>query len=123
LFSFAFKKEVLDCEKNIYYTLLYVFEDDFTTFSRFEMSANSMRTSKYQTFADKVIKSVLTPLIKLESCLNGPNKLIEKRYDKLLDYESALNDIELRKSSLSPGSPLSREVTRILKKPGLFALN
>ena len=69
-----------------------------------------MRSTKYQAFSEHIIKSVLTPLIMLETCLNGPNKLIEKRYDKLLDYESALNDIELRRSSLSPGSQLSREL-------------
>jgi hypothetical protein len=71
-----------------------------------------MRSSKYNVYSEKIMKLVLTPLIMLETCLNGPNKLIEKRYDKLLDYESALNDIELRKSSLSPGSPLSREVLK-----------
>jgi hypothetical protein len=37
---------------------------------------------------------VLNPLNKLLKCLETPNKLIEKRSDKLLDYEFAKSNIE-----------------------------
>lgn len=46
---------------------------------------------------------VLGPLSSLQGLFTGPQKLILKRYDKLLDYCSRLE----RSSSLSTSSPLS----------------
>lgn len=46
---------------------------------------------------------VLGPLSSLQGLFTGPQKLILKRYDKLLDYCSRLE----RSSSLSSSSPLS----------------
>ena len=38
----------------------------------------------------KINKTILYPLNILIRTFNGPNKLIEKRADKLVDYENAL---------------------------------
>ncbi|XP_060103367.1 rho guanine nucleotide exchange factor 38 [Heteronotia binoei] len=40
----------------------------------------------YDRFASELDKMVLTPLLLLQVLFPGPQKLIEKRYDKLLDY-------------------------------------
>ena len=97
-----FFKDTLDCEKNIFTTLLTIFKDDeFKTFSKFDSTANTIRSVKYHTFASKAMKYVLTPLITLLACFNGPNKLIEKRQHKLLDYEAAISDVELKTSTTS----------------------
>lgn len=102
----------MDGEKNIFGDLVYMFDDDFKTFAMLDSSSNSIRSIKYQLYADKVNKTVTAPLRLLLNYLNGPNKLIQKRYDKLLDYESALTDLET-KSPLSSTSGL-KEVIHII---------
>lgn len=42
--------------------------------------------SPYDRFASQLDKMVLTPLSVLQALFPGPQKLIQKRYDKLLDY-------------------------------------
>uniref|UniRef100_A0A8C3T3D3 Rho guanine nucleotide exchange factor 38 n=1 Tax=Chelydra serpentina TaxID=8475 RepID=A0A8C3T3D3_CHESE len=41
-------------------------------------------------FVDQLEKLVLTPLSALQALFSGPQKLIQKRYDKLLDYNGCL---------------------------------
>lgn len=52
---------------------------------------------------DSMESSVLVPLISLQGMFTGPQKLIQKRYDKLLDYCSRLE----RSSSFSSSSSSS----------------
>ncbi|XP_033870315.1 rho guanine nucleotide exchange factor 38-like [Acipenser ruthenus] len=44
----------------------------------------------YVHFKDKLERMVLIPLSTLQSMFSAPQKLIQKRYDKLLDYDSRL---------------------------------
>ncbi|XP_063775358.1 rho guanine nucleotide exchange factor 38 [Pseudophryne corroboree] len=50
---------------------------------------NSVRT-QYEQLASKLDRLVSTPLCALQSMFSMPQKLIQKRYDKLLDYHSCL---------------------------------
>uniref|UniRef100_A0A7M4EEL2 Rho guanine nucleotide exchange factor 38 n=1 Tax=Crocodylus porosus TaxID=8502 RepID=A0A7M4EEL2_CROPO len=43
----------------------------------------------YKSFVDQLDKLVLSPLSGLQTLFPGPQKLIQKRYDKLLDYNSS----------------------------------
>lgn len=43
---------------------------------------------------NSVHEKVLQPLKNLMKCLEIPSKLIEKRHDKLLDYEFAKSNME-----------------------------
>lgn len=49
--------------------------------------------------------SVLVPLSLLQGMFTGPQKLIQKRYDKLLDYCSRLERSSSFSSSSSPSTP------------------
>ncbi|KAK1886374.1 Rho guanine nucleotide exchange factor 38 [Dissostichus eleginoides] len=48
----------------------------------------------YKHFKDSMERSVLAPLSSLQGMFTAPQKLIQKRYDKLLDYCSRLEDYE-----------------------------
>ncbi|XP_069396816.1 rho guanine nucleotide exchange factor 38 [Delphinus delphis] len=52
-------------------------------------------------FAAHLQKLVLTPLSALRSLFPGPQKLIQKRYDKLLDYNSYLQRVVADESDLA----------------------
>lgn len=75
--------------------------DELSTFSKFEMAANSKRSIEFQNYSNKIIKTVTTPLYHLIGHFAGPSKLISKRYDKLLDYEAALSDFEFKSPTAS----------------------
>ena len=76
--------------------MLFIFDDDFSTFSVFEASSNKRFNADYEAFVEKVIQSVFKPLNKLFNSFAGPNKLIEKRFDKLTDHEAALNEFRTK---------------------------
>ena len=77
-----------------------IFEDDlFETFNKFERSANLKRSVDFQNYVDKLIPNVLQPLKMLINMFSGPLKLIDKRLDKLLDYEGALSELELKQTN------------------------
>ena len=61
--------------------------------------SNATRSIEFQKLVSKVMPNVLQPLSTLINVYSGPNKLIEKRSDKLLDYEGALSDLELKKTN------------------------
>jgi hypothetical protein len=65
-------------------------EEDYHDFSKFEQTSDSNHSFQFQDYSSKITQIILTPLIALMKMFNGPNKLIEKRIDKLMDYESAL---------------------------------
>ena len=96
-------RDLLDSEKNVFTDLLFLFEDDFNTFYKFENSSNQRRSVQFQNYVNRLTKSVLNPLNGLVSFMHGPHKLISKRYDKLLDYQSAL-------STQSDSSQSAREI-------------
>uniref|UniRef100_H3DL01 Dynamin-binding protein n=1 Tax=Tetraodon nigroviridis TaxID=99883 RepID=H3DL01_TETNG len=53
-------------------------------------SSHSNGNDPYKHFKDSMECSVLVPLTSLQGMFTGPQKLIQKRYDKLLDYCSRL---------------------------------
>ncbi|CAF0932116.1 unnamed protein product [Brachionus calyciflorus] len=85
-------RNILDCEKDWYNDILTLAEDEFDKYYKLDLSANHRRSKQFQEYADKMMKQVLMPVKSLINNLNGPNKLISKRNDKLLDYENALDD-------------------------------
>lgn len=106
-------KDLLDCEKNIFDDLLKMFEDEFQTFYKMDQFSNTTRSVEFQNLVNKIMPNVLNPLNSLIGIYNGPNKLIEKRNDKLLDYEGALSDLELK--NLNNIGPSAKEVFVYLK--------
>jgi hypothetical protein len=120
MYSFALifvcftKKELLDCEKNIFEDLLNTFLDEKTMFARLEQFSNSFRSVEFQKAVNKIMPNVLNPLNTLIGLYQGPNKLIEKRNDKLLDYEGALSDLELKKTNNI--GPSTREIVTHVEK-------
>ncbi len=73
-----------------------IFENDFKVFSAYQNTSN-LNNLEYKDYMNKLSISVLTPLNNLLNSLNlGPNKLIEKRNDKLVDYEVCISDVKLR---------------------------
>ncbi|XP_044285332.1 rho guanine nucleotide exchange factor 38 [Varanus komodoensis] len=64
--------------------LLHEREDEETGSSNMLLSAENPN----EGFAKQVDKMALTPLSALQALFIGPQKLIQKRYDKLLDYNS-----------------------------------
>ncbi|KAK5926141.1 hypothetical protein CgunFtcFv8_021736 [Champsocephalus gunnari] len=58
----------------------------------------------YKHFKDSMERSVLAPLSSLQGMFTAPQKLIQKRYDKLLDYCSRLERSSSFSSSSSPTS-------------------
>ncbi len=85
--------------------------DEFQTFSKMDQFSNATRSIEFQKLIKKIMPCVLTPLSTLINIYNGPNKLIEKRNDKLLDYEGALSDLELKKSNNI--GPSTKEVNKL----------
>ncbi|XP_017265725.1 rho guanine nucleotide exchange factor 38 isoform X1 [Kryptolebias marmoratus] len=61
----------------------------------------------YKYFRDRMERLVLAPLSCLQGMFTAPQKLIQKRYDKLLDYCSRLERSSSNSSSSSPTSSSS----------------
>jgi hypothetical protein len=94
------KKDVLDYEKTIFTDVLQIFSDDILkNYSHFEQSAVINRSTKLQNFLTKLHETILSPLNQLFYFMSRPNKLIQKRQDKQMDYESALSDYDLNTQS------------------------
>ncbi|XP_042249906.1 rho guanine nucleotide exchange factor 38-like [Thunnus maccoyii] len=66
-------------------------------------SSHSNGNDPYKHFKDSMERLVLAPLSSLQGMFTAPQKLIQKRYDKLLDYCSRLE----RSSSFSSSSSAS----------------
>jgi hypothetical protein len=84
-------RDVLQCELDIFTDLIYIFSDDFQTFHGLETSARNMREHEFTKYYSKVAREVLTPLNALLDTYKGPNILINKRNDKLIDYEASIS--------------------------------
>ncbi|XP_029948854.1 rho guanine nucleotide exchange factor 38 [Salarias fasciatus] len=68
----------------------------------------------YKHFKDSMERLVLTPLAALQGTFTAPQKLIQKRYDKLLDYCSRL---ERSSSFSSSSSTTSSSPSLVLEEP------
>ncbi|XP_023123856.2 LOW QUALITY PROTEIN: rho guanine nucleotide exchange factor 38 [Amphiprion ocellaris] len=68
----------------------------------------------YKHFKDRMEHLVLTPLSSLQGMFTAPQKLIQKRYDKLLDYCSRL---ERSSSFSSPSSTTSSSPSLVSEEP------
>lgn len=93
--------------------LLYIFEDEFQTFIIFETASHKRSSEQFKLFSDLVKKQVLLPLISLLNYFNGPLKLINKRNDKLVDYETLLSDFEMRSPNNSNNNTLKELEMRL----------
>jgi hypothetical protein len=100
------KKDVLTTENTIFNDVLVIFDDEFQTFRVYEALSNKHLKENYSKYYDNLRKEIETPLSSLSNLFNGPNKLIDKRYDKLVDYEAVLSDYKLKSSS----GPILKEV-------------
>jgi hypothetical protein len=83
-------KNFLLAESDLFHDILFLADDSFQDFSKFEFSSNSISSLQHKEYLVKINKTILYPLNILLKTFNGPNKLIEKRADKLVDYENAL---------------------------------
>ncbi|KAM6972677.1 rho guanine nucleotide exchange factor 38 [Aplochiton taeniatus] len=68
----------------------------------------------YKHFKERMERLVFGPLSSLQGMFTGPQKLIQKRYDKLLDYSSRLE----RSSSSSSSSSASASSSSPCPSPG-----
>uniref|UniRef100_A0A674IH04 Rho guanine nucleotide exchange factor 38 n=1 Tax=Terrapene triunguis TaxID=2587831 RepID=A0A674IH04_9SAUR len=73
----SLEKTVKFCVKNI-------------SFSLQHLQVGISHTHTSMSYVDQLEKLVLTPLSALQTLFPGPQKLIQKRYDKLLDYNGYL---------------------------------
>jgi hypothetical protein len=90
-------KCVLDLEKDIFTDVIQLIDVESRSFySRLEVASNQLRSIDFLNYSKRVAALILNPLKELVNCYTGPNKLIFKRTDKLLDYESAMSDLELK---------------------------
>ncbi|RNA21157.1 dynamin-binding -like, partial [Brachionus plicatilis] len=87
-------KSTLDFEKDIFNKLLFIFDNEFEKFYHFDTSANKHRNKFSKEYTDLLMGQVIRPVKRLLNALNGPDKLIKKRYDKQLDYQNALFERE-----------------------------
>ncbi|XP_030048375.1 rho guanine nucleotide exchange factor 38 isoform X2 [Microcaecilia unicolor] len=101
----SLEKTVRLCVKNISYTLQHM-QDAMPLGAQnimelqdilcsgdgksFDPDALSTAGHPYKDFVTHLDRLVLVPLITLQAMFPGPQKLIQKRYDKLLDYNSCL---------------------------------
>ena len=89
-FYFIKTKNFLLAESDLFHDILFLADDSFQDFSKFEISSNSISSLQHKEYLVKINRTILYPLNILIRTFNGPNKLIEKRADKLVDYENAL---------------------------------
>uniref|UniRef100_H9GE23 Uncharacterized protein n=1 Tax=Anolis carolinensis TaxID=28377 RepID=H9GE23_ANOCA len=85
----SLEKTVKLCVKNISWSLQQLkllHEREIEETSSSESPINAANTN--EGFTNQVNKMVLAPLSTLQALFLGPQKLIQKRYDKLLDYNS-----------------------------------
>ena len=92
--------DILDYEKTILSNVFQIFSDDILkNYSHFEQSAIVNRSTKLQSYLTKVHETIMSPMNQLIFFMSRPNKLIQKRQDKQMDYESALSDYDLNSNS------------------------
>ncbi|XP_041466815.1 dynamin-binding protein-like isoform X2 [Lytechinus variegatus] len=65
--------------------------------NKYEAVQNHLANKLYKDYTLFVQQRVMSPLNSLLNMFQGPHKLIQKRYDKLLDYDSYINKAEKNK--------------------------
>eukprot|EP00057_Strongylocentrotus_purpuratus_P017174 XP_011671648.1 PREDICTED: dynamin-binding protein isoform X2 [Strongylocentrotus purpuratus] len=65
--------------------------------NKYEAVQNHLANKLYKDYTLFVQQRVMSPLNSLLNMFQGPHKLIQKRYDKLLDYDSYINKAEKTK--------------------------
>ncbi len=88
--NFIITKNFLLAESDLFHDILFLADDSFQDLCKFESSSNSIFSLQHKEYLAKIKRTILNPLNTLIRTFNGPNKLIEKRADKLVDYENSL---------------------------------
>lgn len=94
-------KSQLDAD-SVYYHNLPILLDEGNKVLISLQNASGFRYKRYKEYAQDLVTKVSLPLENLITYLNGPNKLIDKRNDKLVDYEAALTEVK-QKNAYGPG--------------------
>jgi hypothetical protein len=90
--------------------LLLVLEDENRSFSAFCTDSSNRINLEFISYYKALCANVIDPLKELSKLVDGPTKLISKRYDKLIDYEAALADYEFK--SDNGAKSVSKEVSQ-----------
>lgn len=96
---------MLEFEKDLLKDVLSIFVDEFQFFLPFEAMSDDRCRKDFPVYSQKIVENVSSPLKTLIYSFTGPNKLINKRYHKLLDYEAALSDVELKSNQTNGSIP------------------
>lgn len=83
-------QEVVSCQENLAGDISDFYGDQTCEEVTRYMAVHRKIMTHYQTLTETVEQLVLVPLNGLVAMLNGPNNVIEKRFDKLLDYNNLL---------------------------------
>nr|KAG5691955.1 hypothetical protein BaRGS_011346 [Batillaria attramentaria] len=83
-------QEVVVCQENLAADISDYYGDQACEEVTRYMTVHQKVMTHYKTLTETVEELVIVPLNKLVAMLNGPNNVIEKRFDKLLDYNNLL---------------------------------
>ena len=102
-------KDLLSIESNIYNDLLFDEEEDSDIRDEYLQLRTLFDKCKKESlnYTNKATHSAIKPIDLLLGLYSGPNILIAKRGDKLIDYEAALDDYQTKSNN---GTPVPKEV-------------
>ncbi|XP_070200464.1 dynamin-binding protein-like [Littorina saxatilis] len=83
-------QEVITCQENLAADISDYYGEKTCQEATRYLTVHRTLLSHYKTLTDTVEALVIIPLNKLVAMLNGPNNVIDKRFDKLLDYNNLL---------------------------------
>ncbi|XP_071957132.1 dynamin-binding protein-like isoform X2 [Antedon mediterranea] len=75
----------------------YANQSNLKQVNKYEAAQKRIANKLYKNYTLFVQQRVISPLNLLLIMFQGPHKLIQKRYDKLLDYDSCINKVEKTK--------------------------
>lgn len=99
---------MLSIESNIYNDL--VFDKEMEEFVQFRVLFDKCKEQS-RNYAIQTSNSALKPVDYLVGLFAGPNLLIAKRGDKLVDYEAALSDYQTKSNNGT--TPIPKEVNLV----------
>ncbi len=108
-------REVINNDSTIYNHLLYIFDDEFQTFLQFDTAANERFKITFKNYYQSLKNSIDTSGLKLIDFFVVPNKLIDKRNDKLVDYEAVLSDYKSTNTTISLTKEMSNRLNETKK--------
>lgn len=92
--------EYVICWENLCADIVTIYNDAQSEELKCYMEAtNLICTQYYPEFKSTVETLVISPLNQLQSLFLGPNKVIQKRFDKLLDYDSLARKSKIDKAN------------------------